>query len=181
MIKRIVESLICILLIGVMFSACSTPGTSTNSTTGTIQPTTPPAATPSVTETAVIIELKGIGNSVGNIINSGLIASKDGWVYYNSSPDSEINESALYKAKVDGSDKTKLADDSPYFINVAGEWIFYVNASDEHTIYRIKTDGTSREKLTEKAVWSMMVIDNWIYYAQQYSPPEIQENAGGRH
>ncbi|MFO7636069.1 MAG: DUF5050 domain-containing protein, partial [Clostridia bacterium] len=172
------QCLVCFILIGLMFTACSTPASPTAptaSTNETILPTNIPTATPSATATAVTPDLKGIGNTFSNMINNGTIASKDGWVFYNSAPFSKINESALYKAKVDGSARMKLTDDSPWFINVVGEWVFYVNGSDEHTVYRIKTDGTSREKLNEKAVWSMIVVDNWVYYTQQYSPGKFKK------
>lgn len=192
--KRMRQSIVCLTCICLVLTGCSSGTSSTSPAEPTTESpaTTEPANTTDTTDTTdssdttaetssddveatTPIDMHGIGNSPGNNINSGLLASKDGWIYYNSSPFSEKNESALYKAKIDGSEKTKLSQDSPYFINVVEDWIFYINASDDHTLYRIKNDGTSREKLTEKAVWSMMVIDNWIYYAQQYSPPKFKK------
>lgn len=150
-------------------------GQSDESAFGSSQPASSNALSSAAGSEGSGLDLQGIGNSIGNIISSGLIASAGGWVYYNSAPFSDKNESALYKAKTDGSGKVKLSDDSPYFINVIGEWIFYVNSSDDHKIYRIKTDGTEKTALTEKAVWSMMVIDNWIYFSQQYDSDKLRK------
>lgn len=85
--------------------------------------TTTAAATTAAAEN---INLQGSGNRAGNILNGGLVAFSDGWVYYNSAPFSDKNESALYKAKSDGSEKIKLSEDSPYSLNVLGEWIFFL-------------------------------------------------------
>jgi len=58
----------------------------------------------------------------------------------------------LYKVNVDGSGLTKLCDDSLlmsnggyYYINVAGEWVFYFTNS---TMYKIKKDGSERQMVS---------------------------------
>jgi hypothetical protein len=67
------------------------------------------------------LNFSGQGNSSGNIVNGGLLALDDGWIYYNSVYDNF----GLYKIKLDGSGKTKLCDDYAWCINVVGDWLYY--------------------------------------------------------
>lgn len=53
----------------------------------------------------------------------------------------------LYKIRTDGSGRQRLSDESSLYINVAGEWIYYVNFDDEGRIYKIKTDGSGRQRV----------------------------------
>ena len=86
------------------------------------------------------------GNSVGNIINSGLVSHQDPWIYYSNWSD----ENQLYKIRSDGKQRTKLNNDNSSDINVIGEWIYYRNWSDGFQIYKIRTDGKARTKLNEE-------------------------------
>lgn len=82
-----------------------------------------------------------LGNTSGNIINNGLMAYQEGYIYFSNTSD----KNKLYRMKEDGSDKKKLSDDSCSFINVIEEWVYYRNASDGGKIYKIKTDGTMKQ------------------------------------
>ena len=60
-----------------------------------------------------------IGNTPGNIVNGGYVAQQGDWIYY-------CNVSlgyTLYKIRTDGSERTKLSDDSSLYINVIGDWV----------------------------------------------------------
>ncbi len=97
------------------------------------------------------------GNTPGNITNFAFVAKQGDWIYY--------NNNTLYKIKTDGTGKTEVNKDIPIFINVVGEWVYYVEASsDKNEIYKVKTDGTSRTKLSNDISMYMTVEQDWIYY-----------------
>lgn len=106
-------------------------------------------------------EISVNGNTQGNLINFGLAAREGEWVYYNSN-------NQLYKAKTDGSMKTELSSDSPSFINVSGDWVYYINAAADPTegnkIYKVKTDGTGKTKVSDDTAMYTTVSGDWIYY-----------------
>lgn len=100
------------------------------------------------------------GNTIGNINSGGLAITKDGWTYYNN-----VNEGGkLYKARIDGTEKTELCSDIPAHINVIEDRIYYTNLSDNSKIYMIRTDGTRKTKINDDDSWNITVCDNWIYY-----------------
>ncbi|MFT9116331.1 MAG: DUF5050 domain-containing protein [Sporolactobacillus sp.] len=98
------------------------------------------------------------GISSGNLVNGGLVAQSDGWLYY--------NDHGFYKVKTDGTGKTKLADDTALDINVVGDWIYYTDMKDTNTtyLYKMRTDGSDRMKLSSKIGLYPNVVGDWIYY-----------------
>lgn len=97
------------------------------------------------------------GNTSGNITNFAFVAKQGDWIYY--------NNNSLYKIKTDGTGKTEVSKDMPVFINVVGEWIYYIDVSnDENEMYKVKIDGTSRTKLGNDVSMYMVVAQDWIYY-----------------
>lgn len=106
------------------------------------------------------------GNSVGNISNGGIAAIQEDWIYYSAANNSDDKTSgAMYRVKNDDSDKEKICDDYATYINVASDYIYYSNQSDNNKLYRIKTDGTSREKLNDDKSLYINIVDDWIYFA----------------
>lgn len=101
-----------------------------------------------------------IGNTSGNIINLGIVAEKDGWIFYSNYSDG----GKLYKATKDGKNITKISDDNAYYINVVGDFIYYANTLDELKLYKIKTDGTNRTKILEVSAEQITVVNDWIYF-----------------
>jgi hypothetical protein len=97
------------------------------------------------------------GNTNGNINNSGLAALQNGWIYYDSG-------GGMYKIKTDGTGAAKLNEDTCWWINAAGEWLYYANGSDNYKLYKIKTDGTSKTKVSDETMYAIHVIGDWIYY-----------------
>ena len=97
----------------------------------------------------------------GNLSAGGLMCGdKNGWVYYRS----EADHWNLYKAKIDGTEKTKICDDTPAYINVLDEWIYYCNYNDGFSIYRIRTDGNNREKLLDGYCGNLHVTSEKLYF-----------------
>ncbi|CZQ85562.1 Hypothetical protein Tpal_650 [Trichococcus palustris] len=102
------------------------------------------------------------------------------WIYYSNGTRKEDFKMGniyvpgfgnLYKMKLDGSEKTKISDDILGYINVSGDWIYYVdsvtteNSSGIANLYRIKTDGTEKNKLNDDETPFINVVGDWIYYS----------------
>lgn len=102
-----------------------------------------------------------LGNTAGNIANSGWLCQHGDWVYFENPADHNY----LYRARYDGSEKSLLIADQAMYINVLGDWIYYSNLGDMGKLYRIKNDGSSRAKLADDQVESCLGAGDWIYYA----------------
>jgi len=99
-----------------------------------------------------------IGNSSGNIINGGIATKQGEWVYFTSG-------SAIYKEKVDGSERTLVINDNASNINVVNDWIYYkANINNVTKMFKVKTDGTERTKLSDDIAFNMIVSGDWIYF-----------------
>lgn len=86
---------------------------------------------------------KGAGNSSGNIINSGMIAENDEYVFISSLSG---NKNGIFKkSKADGT-VTKICEDRAIYLNFYDGNLYYVNLSDNGFIYKIDDDGDDREK-----------------------------------
>lgn len=96
------------------------------------------------------------GNSVGNINNWGYYASTDDWIYYSSFSQA----GGLYKIKKDGSEKTKIIDGHPAYINIKDEYFYY---SDGWKLTRVKLDGSDKQVLANSA-FHVNVKGEYIYY-----------------
>lgn len=55
-------------------------------------------------------------------------------------------------------------EDEAYFLNIVGDWIYYVNISDHHRIYKVNKNGKFRSRLSDEGASSIQVVDDWIYY-----------------
>lgn len=120
-----------------------------------------------------------MGNTAGNIINVGMVAKHNDWVYYIN----HVDGGKLYKIKSSGDNKTKVSDDVPLYINVVGDWIYYCNLLDNGSIYKIKTDGTGRGKICDDPGEEIIVENDWIYYenaAENYKIYKIKTDGTGR-
>ena len=100
------------------------------------------------------------GNSLGNIVNFGLVAQQGEWIFYRNTSDGN----KLYKIRTDNTNQTQLNDDISSYINVVGDWIYYRNGTDKGKIYKIRTDGTGRTKLNEDDSYYLNVLGENIYY-----------------
>lgn len=157
-----VRYLLVLLMVAILLSGCGSEGPDE---VGVVED--PVDSQPEEGDAIEVEEMKGVGNTPGNINSGGLVAISDGWLYY---PDPL--EELLYKEKADGSSKTVVIDHYARSINVIGDWIFYSNWSDNRSLYKVKTDGSQGSKIkhtTEEGNMSsiycdyMTVVDNWIY------------------
>ena len=97
-----------------------------------------------------------VGNTSGNILNGGMITRQGEWVYY--------NYNGISKMKVDGTGKVNLSYAKATEINVVGDWIYYLDTSNNlRNIYKLKTDGSEKIDLKISA-YDVNVFGDWIYY-----------------
>lgn len=111
-----------------------------------------------------------LGNTPGNIRNSGYAAEQGDYVYYFQYNIGETKYGSIYRMKKDGTEKVKLCDTgrgtSP-FINVAGDWVYYYDTTGSNGsggICKIKTDGTQKVQIAEDSASNINVAGNFIYY-----------------
>lgn len=104
---------------------------------------------------------KFFGNTIGNLLNGGLMARQGNWVYF-SDPQRGMR---LSKMKIDGSRLTPLCDDVPSAINVWRDRIYYVNRSDGDKLYAIDIYGENRKWLGDSnPVSEALLFDGEILY-----------------
>lgn len=110
------------------------------------------------------------GNTPGNIKNDGIVATDGEWEYFwaGTSAFWDINGGKFCKVKSSGSDFQILSDDKPCYINVLGDYIYYINQPEPTTyignIYRIDKNGKEKEELYNAKCTSMTVVGDWIYF-----------------
>ena len=102
------------------------------------------------------------GNTTGNIVNGGHVAQQGDWIYYLNIDD---DKKKIYKIRIDGSDRTRVNEDSSWLLNVVGDWIYYLNIDDDKKIYKVRTDGRGRTKVNDDRSGDLNVVGDWIYYA----------------
>jgi hypothetical protein len=69
--------------------------------------------------------------------------------------------------KTDGSSKTKLTKDKITYLNIVGDWLFYINESDNNKPYKMRVDGKGTKKLSNDSLQSLFVEDGWIYFQKE--------------
>lgn len=104
-----------------------------------------------------------LGNTTGNIANAGFIAQQGIWLYYRSA------EGGLCKISTDGTGREKLSDDPVLYINVVGDWVYYIEDSDSSSgaICRVRTDGSEQSVLNGDVCQDLYVAGDWMYYEDQ--------------
>jgi hypothetical protein len=90
---------------------------------------------------------KFFGNTIGNLLNGGLMARQGSWIYFTDPQ----RGSRLSKMKIDGSRLTPLCDDIPSAINVWRDKIYYVNRTDGNKLYTIDIYGENRKWLGDSS------------------------------
>jgi hypothetical protein len=72
----------------------------------------------------------------------------------------------LCKINTDGSGNTILnEEDSILSLNIVGNWIYYINESDNFKIYKMKLDGSSKMKVIDDTARQILLADGFIYYS----------------
>ena len=77
----------------------------------------------------------------------------------------------LIKEKIDGSDNSTLVFSGTAQINIAYDWVFYININNNRSIYKIRTDGTDFIQVTTQNCVQFNVVGDWIYYTANKTTP----------
>ncbi len=121
-----------------------------------------PGTLPVEEETPLPVELTGKGSTSGNIVNAGLAAIEGNWIYFRSDEGGSLQREHLADRQ-----RQVISADSAWFINVAGDWVFYVNRDDNNRIYMVKNDGSERTALTDSGAWYLTLINDRIYFINE--------------
>ena len=116
-----------------------------------------------------------VGNSAGNLYNSGLFCEDDGIVYFSNPYDN----GAVYKMNPDESGMKKILQYNVKYINAEGKYLYYYQTEQNdavvmgfagHTmgIYRCTKNGRKVVCLDRVASGTANLIGDYIYY-QHYS------------
>ncbi len=100
-----------------------------------------------------------VGNTNGNISNIGSVCYRDKTLYYQNDEDNF----SIYKS-VKGKEGEKLNDGTSYFINVVGDYVYYVHEDSDYHVYKMKTDGSENTEIISQAAYYMTVYDDKIYF-----------------
>ncbi len=110
------------------------------------------------------------GNSNGNLVNGGLIAYHDDYLYFSSGK-------SLYKSKPDGSEAAKIyeleEDGIIANINASYDAVYFSGGNSEGGgLYKINSDGSGVKRIisdTEGGIRkNVYLTDEWIYYDKNY-------------
>ncbi len=107
------------------------------------------------------------GNSIGNIVNVGVAAADDSYIYYRRTDHGGTDSAqggALYRFDLAGNEHQRLTSDDAWNINVAGGWVYYSNRAANWHVYRVKTDGSERMRINSDDSGNLSVVGEWIYY-----------------
>ena len=127
------------------------------------------------------------GNTNGNLLNNGMMAVKDGIVYYTNK-----EKGGLYKVKAGGTQNQALIASDEYIecINIYGDHIYFLatgfaNNEDEHVrvIYRTDLDGKNRTEIVveDSSVDWFMVANGYIYYTRVIAPIGWYDDLSNKH
>ena len=99
-----------------------------------------------------------MGNTIGNLLNFGVIANDDNSIYFTTFKGAQAT---LNKKNVD--EEHQVIGNGLYlFLNVAGDFIYYVDDTDG-AIYKMDTNGSNSEKLGDIKANFIFVVDDIIY------------------
>ncbi|OEH86699.1 hypothetical protein BHU72_00015 [Desulfuribacillus stibiiarsenatis] len=120
----------------------------------------------------IIPTINQIGLSSANMYNGGLVARQGDILYYVG------EDGALYKGEIQDSSKNeKLTEERASFLNVQGQWVYFINVSREQVISRIRFDGKREspdnpwmtrqgepETLSHDQAGQLLLIGDWMYF-----------------
>ncbi len=87
----------------------------------------------------------------------------NGWIYYLNWDDNR----SIYRIRPDGSERTRLNENSARYMSLVNNWIFYINQDDGDTIYRMRPDGSENTRIGSDAADYLSVSGGWAYYSNQ--------------
>ena len=98
-----------------------------------------------------------MGNTIGNLLNLGIIANDDNSIYFMSSEGTQV----ILNKSTNG-ELQEIGNELCFFLNVVDDFIYYVNTSDD-TIHRMDTNGSNSERLGDIKADFIFVIYDTLY------------------
>lgn len=112
------------------------------------------------------------GNTMGNLANGGVITFDNQWEYFR-----YYEDNSMYKMSHDGSTIQKISDEGGNWLNIVGDWIYYIKRIDMQPyydgIFRVKKDGSQKEIVLEGSYRSLIAINNKLYYVNRLDNRKI--------
>jgi hypothetical protein len=106
-------------------------------------------------------ELSPRGNTSANLNSLGKYAHDGTWLYYANPYD----HYKLYRMQSDGSEKVKLSDDIPWWINVSSGYLYYVvQRKNDPGIYKLSIDGLEHTQLHTGNIFKLTLVNDSLYY-----------------
>jgi hypothetical protein len=108
---------------------------------------------------------------VSNVSANGICVVDD-WIYYTAPRSGSYNQGGIFKMKTDGSNNTNIASGTSQFINIEGDFIYYLKSEPSSSnIYRanigesnIEGRNTNETKLSSGNINSFIVDNHCIYF-----------------
>ena len=86
----------------------------------------------------------------------------------------------IYQIKKNGKNKEKVSSEYGYYLNVSGNYIYYVS-EEKGQLVRAKLNGENNQVIAENvSAAPITVIDNWIYYFEGTNLYKIKTNGKNR-
>lgn len=123
---------------------------------------------------------EAIGNTSGNLNNSGFSVKDGNSVYYLGLKDN--NTDGIYKIKTNSDKKEKVSSDYGLYLNKVGNYIYYLDrTSGNYDIAKMKTNGEDKEVIIKDVdTDKITVVDNWIYYFKDAKFCRAKTNGEGK-
>lgn len=116
------------------------------------------------------------GNKTSNLLQLGVLTADDENLYFID------NMYSIYKENKATGERTKLGEGAGVYLNVSGDWLYYVDAATGQAIRRISKDGQTVETVfetSEAGLVCMTLVGNELYFSLQEPrkdiTPEMQE------
>lgn len=119
-------------------------------------------------EKSTIYKMKKDGSEVRKLISIDSESSiyemciYNDWIYYTD----DLPYGCLYKVTIEGISNTKIAVDSPMYINIWNNYIYYSgeNSDGNCGIYSIDLNGNNKAQILNEDIESLNIYDGWLYF-----------------
>lgn len=99
----------------------------------------------------------------GNLYYGGFVASDFNNIYYRSRENTR-----LFKANYDGTQPVSISDIPPYYINVVGDMVFFLDDPEQGRIYKVNRYGEGEAMVLDIKASYLLVDFGFILYIDSY-------------